>query len=354
MNNLDKYIGCLLGGAIGDALGAPVEFLSQEEIIRQFGSRGITNYAPAYGGIGKITDDTQMTLFTAEGMLRSLTRGSLRGIGSETGCVEHACHRWLETQNLKSPKIDELDGWLIRHQELFSERAPGRTCILSLGTKSGRNGSKGCGGVMRTAPCGLYAASRGRTAPAAFEFGIDVCAITHGHPTGQITGGFLAAMICELANGKDLMESINTAMSIAKTKTDYEETTKAVDLAVECHRRGMEPLRAIELLGEGWIAEEALAISIFCALSARDFDHGVIMAVNHGGDSDSTGAITGNILGALWGERVIDRKWLEPMELREVIREMAGDLHECGSWEISDYNYNDPIQDAIVAKYPGW
>ncbi len=353
MNNLDKYTGCLLGGAIGDALGAPVEFLSHEEITRQFGSRGITEYAPAYGGIGKITDDTQMTLFTGEGMLRSFVRGSLRGIGSDTGCVEHAYHRWLETQNLKSPKIDELDGWLITHRELLSERAPGRTCILSLGTMNGRNGSKGCGGVMRTAPCGLYAASLGRTVESAFKFGVEVSAITHGHPTGQITGGFLSAVIYELVNGSSLMESFTAAQRIARTYDDHEETTKAVDLAVECHRRCMAFSDAIGLLGEGWIAEEALSISIFCALSAHDFEHGVIMAVNHGGDSDSTGAITGNILGALWGESMIDRSWLEPLELQEVIREMAVDLRECGSWELSEHVCSE-FQDAIWNKYPGW
>ncbi len=83
------------------------------------------------------------------------------------------------------------------------------------------------------------------------------------------------------------------------------------------------------------------------------FSHGVIMAVNHGGDSDSTGAITGNILGALWGESAIDRKWREELELRDVIWEMAMDLHECGSWKLSEYR-NDEVQYAIVAKYPGW
>ncbi|MFP4649261.1 MAG: ADP-ribosylglycohydrolase family protein [Halorhodospira sp.] len=66
----ERFLGCLLAGAVGDALGAPVEFLSRDEIRRRFGSEGVTRYAPAYGGLGRITDDTQMTLFTAEGLLR--------------------------------------------------------------------------------------------------------------------------------------------------------------------------------------------------------------------------------------------------------------------------------------------
>lgn len=70
---LNRATGCLLAGAAGDALGAPVEFINRAEILRQFGPNGISDYAPAYGGHGRITDDTQMTLFTAEGLLRACT-----------------------------------------------------------------------------------------------------------------------------------------------------------------------------------------------------------------------------------------------------------------------------------------
>ena len=66
----DLYRGCLLGGAVGDALGAPVEFMSRAQIVRAFGPHGIEDYAPAFGKLGTITDDTQMTLFTAEGLMR--------------------------------------------------------------------------------------------------------------------------------------------------------------------------------------------------------------------------------------------------------------------------------------------
>src|SRR5260370_13160851 len=63
------FRGCLLGGAVGDALGGPVEFLDLEEIVKVYGEQGIRDYAPAYGKLGAITDDTQMTLFTAEAVL---------------------------------------------------------------------------------------------------------------------------------------------------------------------------------------------------------------------------------------------------------------------------------------------
>ena len=94
----DRYQGCLLGGAVGDALGAPVEFLRRTEILKRFGPRGIVDLAPAYGKVGAITDDTQMTLFTAEGMLRAYVRGMLRGICHQPSMIHKAYLRWLYTQ----------------------------------------------------------------------------------------------------------------------------------------------------------------------------------------------------------------------------------------------------------------
>lgn len=92
-----RISGCLLGGAVGDALGAPIEFISLGEIRRQFGVSGIRDYAPAYGRIGAITDDTQMTLFTAEGLLRAWVRHAGKGICNTVGVIHHAYLRWLLT-----------------------------------------------------------------------------------------------------------------------------------------------------------------------------------------------------------------------------------------------------------------
>ncbi len=85
----------------------------------------------------------------------------------------------------------------------------------------------------------------------------------------------------------------------------------------------------MESLGAGWIAEEALGISLYCSLAAgKDFEKGVLMAVNHSGDSDSTGAITGNILGSLYGLDSIPGQWVEGLELNSLIGETAEDLFE--------------------------
>jgi len=102
----------------------------------------------------------------------------------------------------------------------------------------------------------------------------------------------------------------------------------------------------VEALGEGWIAEEALAIGLFCALVARDFEHGVLLAVNHGGDSDSTGSIAGNLLGLVYGEAGIPDRWLRRLELREVVAQVADDLWDC---------FGDPAKpraEADLGRYP--
>ena len=133
--------GCLLGGAIGDALGAPIEFMGLSEIRSHFGPNGVTGYETAYGRRGAITDDTQMTLFTVEGIIRAVVRGTLKGICSPPAVVWHAYRRWLVTQGELSDSEDEwlTSGWLIGERALHACRAPGKTCISALAT--GRMGT---------------------------------------------------------------------------------------------------------------------------------------------------------------------------------------------------------------------
>lgn len=366
----DRYQGCLLGGAVGDALGAPVEFMRRSEILARFGPQGITDLVPAYGKLGAITDDTQMTLFTAEGALRAYVRGTLRGICSPPGVIHKAYLRWLYTQGLHEPrdKEDLLSGWLITQKELFSRRAPGRTCIDALTNgidigKPATNDSKGCGGVMRVAPVGMLfhalsktrASTRSENVWRAFDLGCEAAALTHGHPTGFLTAGVMAALIFELLDGIDLSAAINRVIPMLTTRDRHEETLSAIQKAVSLHADGTAPEQAIRLLGQGWIAEEALAIGIYCALKAPDFESGVIMAVNHDGDSDSTGLITGHLLGAMQGRSAIAERWLGPLELRSAMEEMADDLATVGNWRLDDWD--DPTanveEDYYTQRYPG-
>jgi len=358
-----RFLGCLLGGAVGDALGAPVEFMSRAEIISRFGPKGITNYAPAYGGLGTITDDTQMTLFTAEGLLRACVRHAFRGISHMPSVVAHAYLRWLLTQGERPSKgvldTDEADGWLFQQSGLHSRRAPGNTCLSALKAmqsfgEPARNDSKGCGGVMRVAPVGLMGWSWGWDAQKVFQDGVELAALTHGHPTGQLASGVLAVLILALADGASLQEGLVTAKALLQQAAQHEETLRAIVAAEEFADATLPPHEAIARLGQGWVAEEALAVSIYCALVARTFRQGVLLAVNHDGDSDSTGSITGNLLGAMHGVKSIPAAWLEPLELRDVITEMAEDLYACNTWDIGEYREDTEDSRRIRSKYPGW
>ncbi len=320
--------GALLGGAVGDALGAAVEFMNLDEIRGRFGSAGIVEYTEVYGRRGAITDDTQMTLFSAEGLIRSASATAQGRSCAPLVSIHRSYLRWLHTQGQHSahPDYDDaIDGWLVRTPSLHSRRAPGNTCLSALSlAQPGTiphpiNDSKGCGGVMRIAPVGFW------DPPGAFDFGCKSCALTHGHPFGYLAGGLAADLVARLLEGVTVIEGAGAALERHRPALGPEFCTlleRAIDLAAHPSVSAED----IETLGAGWVAEEAIAISMCCALHARDFDHGVRLAVNHSGDSDSTGSITGNILGAAYGVESIAHEWLDELELREEIAELADDL----------------------------
>lgn len=343
-NKREHFIGCLLGGAIGDALGWPVEFKDMENIANKYGPAGIQDMVPGEGGLYEITDDTQMTLFTAEGLLRAWTTARHGGgVPDFAAAVKGSYLCWLRTQGeTATASIPELcsDGWLLAVEGLHRRRAPGGTCLSALreGTYSKNdivnNDSKGCGGVMRAAPAGLLAARINKgdsagTARLAFEIGCATASLTHGHPSGYYPAGGLAAVIATIISGGSIEEGIDTSLGFLDGRIGSMETTLAIRSALGLwhNNRFNHQLGSVESLGGGWVGEEALSIGLYCALMAGDdLVRGLRMAVNHSGDSDSTGSITGNILGALLGEKAIPRAWLGQLELVDVVRQVGNDL----------------------------
>ena len=360
MSNLDIYKGCLVGGAVGDALGAAVEFMHLEQIREKNGSKGVTNYLPAYGRVGAITDDTQMTLFTAEGLLRGWVRSVSRGIGgAEVSIIHESYLRWLQTQQSQYDDVDVSRpnmGWLIKQRDLWSRRAPGNTCISALvsNVSLGQpvvNDSKGCGTVMRVSPIGLMYEGE-----LAYRLGKKTSQLTHGHPTATVSAGALCLIINQLKQGVSLEQAIASSLDIVKNDEKqlniHNETSQAIERALSFAKQGESTsAEQVEKLGAGWIAEEALAISLYCALVAHDFSHGVLLAVNHSGDSDSTGSITGNLLGMIYGQSGIPSHWKDQLELREVIEQIAFDLADIPKNFFSDGD--DQYHSKIINRYPG-
>ncbi|AHE99086.1 ADP-ribosylglycohydrolase family protein [Thioalkalivibrio paradoxus] len=173
-----------------------------------------------------------------------------------------------------------------------------------------------------------------------------------GSSTGSLTGGVLAVLVSALAEGRTLTQGLADAKDCPVQRAGHEETLGALEQAERLAASTSAPAAAIAELGEGWIAEEALAIAVYCALVARDFRHGVVLAVNHDGDSDSTEAITGNLLGARYGVSAIAAEWLEPLELREVIAKIAEDLFAFREWQLGASSEDDDRNRRIRDKYP--
>ncbi|WP_199441653.1 ADP-ribosylglycohydrolase family protein [Umezawaea beigongshangensis] len=319
MTNLhDRVSGFLLAGAVGDALGAPIEFDRIDAIRAAHGPAGLTDLVPAFGRAGAITDDTQMTLFTLEGLVLARRHGV-----DPLLAVRAAYGRWLQTQG--GPEVTP-DGWLIHERELHSLRAPGNTCLTALrrptfGTVTNRlNTSKGCGGVMRAAPAALWSTDVREV----FALGAGVAALTHGHPSGYLSAGVLAVLVRRLLDGDDLPNATAVARAELVRWEGHQEQLVLLDRAVEMTRDGRPTPEVIaDRLGGGWVGEEALAISLHAALVADDVADGLVLAVNHSGDSDSTGAICGNLLGARDGAGTVPQHWLDRLELRDAVERLA-------------------------------
>ncbi|GGZ67467.1 ADP-ribosylglycohydrolase family protein [Streptomyces echinoruber] len=337
--------GCLLGGALGDALGCPVEFHSLDRIRAEHGPRGVTGPVPdGTGVVGRISDDTQMTLFTAEAVRQAHERERLKGIGGAAPrLVRWAYQRWLETQRRPAPdpaapmppEYEGPVGRLVTEPWLYARGAPGNACLsglardfvpdpaAELGPPGPVNpGSKGCGAVMRSAPFGPA------LAPVEHAFGLAArCArTTHGHPTGSYAAGALAAIVSHLVDGESVEGAVLRTQRLPARHPGHEETTAALQRALDLAAEGAPDAEKVERLGAGWVAEEALAIGVYCALAADRVTDALLPAVNHSGDSDSTGSVCGTILGARWGDHGLPHEWLERVEGRDTIASVADDL----------------------------
>ena len=322
---LDKVRGCLIGGAAGDALGYAVEFNRYNEIVSRYGEKGITRYELNHNGEAEISDDTQMTLFTANGLL--------------INDITTAYLEWLHTQSSSGNMLQNAKCWLSDVPEMYVRRAPGMTCMSALAAisngKKALNNSKGCGGIMRVAPIALF----GMTLEEVAQQACDAARLTHLHPMGYLPAGVFAATIHNVMQIKDetitfemLENCVNDALDAVEKIDDSDymnELREKTQLAIELTKEDIADVEAISRLGEGWVGDEAWHIAVYCAFKHIDsFCDAIIAAVNHSGDSDSTGAICGNLMGAIHGYDAIPEHFKQNLELHEVILKMAGQLFD--------------------------
>ena len=369
----DSIRGCLMAGAAGDALGYTVEFISRNAIIAKYGKQGIHKFELNSNGKALVSDDTQMTLFTTNGILMGVTRGYMRGVGGiPEDYVMYAYTDWYFTQNPKEIEKDYYPyTWLFRLPEMYHHRAPGITCLNAcksfIQCKEVVNNSKGCGGVMRVAPLSLLIAGYAMRGDFTYdtirlaEANAKIAQETHKHPLGFLPAALLGELIYRVTllsvedaksqiwdiatNSLSVLDSIYIGLYEAEKEYLKQLTQKAIALA----KSDLSDIEAIMKLGEGWVAEEAWAVSLYCALRHIDsVEEAIIASVNHDGDSDSTGSITGNIMGAIYGYEHIKQLNLfcpkgcqleQTLELSEVILALADDLTT--SCIISEWDYGD-------------
>ena len=334
-----KYYGCLLAAACGDALGYPVEFRSDASIRKAYGEDGITEM-DLRAGKALISDDTQMSIYTAQGLIH----------GKQKGCDYHqtlmeiykSYLRWIVTQGhsiypsqdgvYTMEEIQHNDDLAVglQKQSLSSSRAPGLTCCSALesgayGTRERRiNDSKGCGGIMRVAPIAI---AYSKDQKMAYAMACDASLLTHCHDFGYTPSGALVLILAKLFSGMTLEDSIMETITDLKDIPECAQLVPILEEAVQLARDGVPAKKAYQSLGEGWVAEETLAIAIWAALSnPTDLKKAVVESVNHSGDSDSTGCVCGAIMGAALGREAIPPSWLENLELKELIIKQTSQL----------------------------
>lgn len=191
---------------------------------------------------------------------------------------------------------------------------------------------------MRVAPVALMV-PRDQVRPMA----TDTSALTHGHPTGQLAAAAWAEMLADVAAGLKLEESASAMASEYERLEDGDETVRAIRKALDATRDGSP--ETVESLGGGWTAEEALSIALYACLTGKTFDQALQIAVVHGGDSDSTGAIAGNMMGLIDPLAAVQHRWASVIEGADIIARLVRDY-------LSLEHENDGAE-LLFSRYPG-
>lgn len=349
----DRAAGCLVAGGCGDALGYAVEFDSYQSICAEYGDYGIQHYdlTRSADGVERaiVSDDTQMTLYTAEGLIEAELTGA-----EILPTIRQAYLSWYGAQMGRKIKGGYRSA-LAEVAELNVQRAPGNTCLSALHSiHSGHkpaNSSKGCGGVMRVAPVGIYGAAHGWDLLRTARLAGDAAELTHLHPLSTYSSAALAVMIqlsllSETVNLSGFKSIVEQSLAVVKDaygpaapgfstfKTLIREALNLADTDTS-----QPDWQVIENeFGGGWVAEETLAIAIYSvARHFDDFKACMVCAVNHGGDSDSTGAVAGNIIGAIMGLNALPNEFTRPLQFRDLLRRTATLLCKIPSTAATDH-----------------
>ncbi|WP_329457338.1 ADP-ribosylglycohydrolase family protein [Streptomyces sp. NBC_01497] len=317
--------GCLLGGGIGDALGAgasgavPEPGSLPEEV----------DLVPAYGRRGAVTWATQLTLFTADGLIRAQISRD-RGHWHPPTDVHRACLRWYATQRDWGPDERRADnGWLAMEEWLYARRDPALPLLLGLGdevmgTRAEPKNPRAAdpGAVLRSAPFGLLVGWE----PELVGLLAAECAVhTHGHPAACLSASAYAVIVHGLARRAPLEAAVGAALKLLAAEPGHEPVTAALTEALQSVRAGVPDVHRVAALGAPGGAENALAVAVYCALVAEDLRHGLSLATA-GPTARAAAPLCGALLGTWHGETALPPLWLAELEGRGTLLELADDF----------------------------
>lgn len=333
-----RLIALFLGGALGDALGASVEFADTPELERRFtdpARSAMSLLADAH-----LTDDTQTTLWLAEGLIRAHQKTLVQGVPSVDVGVRDALLRWYVTQEpgCRKKLLHADSGRLIEEGRLWGKRSPDNTNLLGLGrllhTPEWRpspvndKATESAGALMRSAPYAVF-----NDVEECFEYALRGASLTHSNPAATTPAAFYAALIQGLIRDIPWQDSYDRALGLLASRPDALHTRGLLEAALNASKARPD----VAALGGGWTATSVLTMAL-CVFKAglvqgfsdpvKDSKRLLRDAVLHSGKSDTTGALVGQLIAAHGGQKFLPKDWLVTLEARGTIEGVASDLYD--------------------------
>lgn len=330
------FKGCLLGMAVGDAMGAPVDGKHYRDICQMYGPAGLLGYDSA-NGLAEITSYSQVAMFAANGLLVGAARVRTSA-DDQLRYITAALKEWARVQHLPGAPENRIC-WLrhiaqLRRRRCMDPRTLDALTRDVLGSpETPANQSAGPGTLTAVIPVALFFQPERMDFWELGRLGARIVALTHGDPMAYLSGALLAYALAGIVHDSACaMEDqfLHAAQAVA-TQFPGAASAKLQALIQKAAAMAKDPtilsVQAMETL-ECNTAAQVLAGAVYAVLFGNgDFDASMITAVNHSGKSAAVGAVTGALLGAAQGEAALPEFYLDCLDCDHVIRELAQDLH---------------------------
>lgn len=333
-NKLDAYRGCLLGLAVGDAMGLPVDDMRWEAIEENYGPRGLLGYDPG-SDFAEITSYTQVCAYICNALLLSVSRG--KG-DQKMEFVKLGLREWTRSQQFaRDPErsfcwVAKLPG--LRRRHCRDARMLDTLRLWTLGYPAQpSNGYNTPGSLTSAIAVGMFFHEQRMSPMQVGELAAQIVALTHGDPCAFLSAAVLAYAITGILNEPSLPLEAQFRSAISVMFHQFRERhpeakTVAATLSAAVERaKGAEPMDEVMEALNCYSAMDCLAGGIYAALANEaDFDTAMLTAVNHSGYSSAVASITGAILGAKMGDSALPDFYLESLEVVKPLRQLADDM----------------------------